>query len=113
MTKLQDSKTEWQKNFEKNATDQSLGTAVSRIAGFLRDATMTALFDRGITDAWVLAFRGPHFFSALPWRGGCFPGISKSMEACYGFRYFGVKNTVCLGKSFLDGFDSWLDGGFF
>lgn len=62
MTKLQDSKTEWQKNFEKNATDQSLGTAVSRIAGFLRDATMTALFHRGITDAWVLAFRGPHFF---------------------------------------------------
>ncbi len=42
--------------------DQSVGTGISRIAGFLRDSMMTALFERLITDAWVLAFRGPHFF---------------------------------------------------
>lgn len=39
----------------------SLGTLSSRCLGLLRDIAMAALFERGITDAWAVAFRIPNF----------------------------------------------------
>lgn len=43
----------------------ALGTFSSRILGFVRDAVMFHLFSRGVTDAWVVAFRLPNMFRRL------------------------------------------------
>ncbi len=43
----------------------ALGTFSSRILGFVRDALMLALFDRGATDAFVVAFRLPNMFRRI------------------------------------------------
>lgn len=42
-----------------------MGTFSSRILGFIRDAVMFALFSRGVTDAYVVAFRLPNLFRRL------------------------------------------------
>ncbi len=49
----------------RSAMSMALGTFSSRILGFLRDAVMFHLFSRGVTDAWVVAFRLPNMFRRL------------------------------------------------
>lgn len=49
----------------RSAASQALGTFSSRILGFVRDAVMFALFSRGVTDAYVVAFRLPNLFRRL------------------------------------------------
>ncbi len=41
------------------------GTFSSRILGYVRDALMFHMFERGVTDAWVVAFRLPNLFRRL------------------------------------------------
>lgn len=49
----------------RSAVNMALGTFSSRILGFVRDALMLALFDRGLTDAFVVAFRLPNMFRRI------------------------------------------------
>ncbi len=49
----------------KSAISMALGTFSSRILGFVRDAVMLALYSRGVTDAYVVAFRLPNMFRRL------------------------------------------------
>ncbi len=49
----------------RSAISMALGTFSSRILGFLRDAVMFHLFARGVTDAYVVAFRLPNLFRRL------------------------------------------------
>ena len=49
----------------RSALSQAAGTFSSRILGFIRDAVMFALFSRGVTDAYVVAFRLPNLFRRL------------------------------------------------
>lgn len=43
----------------------SAGTMLSRVLGFARDAVLGALFDRTVTDAFVVGFRLPNLFRRL------------------------------------------------
>ena len=43
----------------------SVGTMLSRVFGFIRDAMIFALFDRTVTDAFVVAFRIPNLFRRI------------------------------------------------
>lgn len=43
----------------------SVGTMLSRVLGFIRDALIFAFFDRTITDAFVVGFRIPNLFRRL------------------------------------------------
>lgn len=49
----------------RSAISMALGTFSSRILGFLRDAVMFHMFGRGVTDAFVVAFRLPNLFRRL------------------------------------------------
>ncbi len=49
----------------KSALLMSLGTFMSRILGFLRDAVVVALFDRTVTDVFSATFALPNFFRRL------------------------------------------------
>jgi len=49
----------------RSAMAMALGTFSSRILGFVRDAVMFAVFPRGVTDAFVVAFRLPNMFRRL------------------------------------------------
>lgn len=49
----------------KSALSMAAGTFSSRILGFVRDALMFAFFPRGVTDAFVVAFRLPNMFRRL------------------------------------------------
>jgi putative peptidoglycan lipid II flippase len=49
----------------RSAISMAVGTFSSRILGFLRDAVMFHLFARGVTDAYVVAFRLPNLFRRL------------------------------------------------
>jgi putative peptidoglycan lipid II flippase len=49
----------------RSAMSMAVGTFSSRILGFVRDAVMLGLFPRGVTDAWVVAFRLPNLFRRL------------------------------------------------
>ncbi|MCB0407544.1 MAG: murein biosynthesis integral membrane protein MurJ [Bdellovibrionales bacterium] len=46
----------------RSAWFMSLGTLLSRILGFVRDAVIAALFDRTVTDVFSAAFALPNFF---------------------------------------------------
>jgi putative peptidoglycan lipid II flippase len=43
----------------------SVGTMLSRVFGFIRDALIFALFDRTVTDAFVVGFRIPNLFRRI------------------------------------------------
>lgn len=58
-------KAEGKQSVIKSALAMATGTFSSRILGFLRDAIMLSLFPRGVTDAWVVAFRLPNMFRRL------------------------------------------------
>lgn len=49
----------------KSAASMALGTLLSRILGFVRDAVFFALFARTFTDAYAVAFRLPNLFRRL------------------------------------------------
>ncbi|MGE0763499.1 MAG: murein biosynthesis integral membrane protein MurJ [Bdellovibrionales bacterium] len=49
----------------KAAVAMSLGTILSRILGYVRDAVLLALFSRTVTDAFVVAFRLPNLVRRL------------------------------------------------
>src|SRR3712207_4358735 len=49
----------------RSALSMAVGTFSSRILGFVRDAVMVHLFPRGVTDAWVVAFKLPNVFRRL------------------------------------------------
>lgn len=49
----------------KSALSMAAGTFSSRILGFVRDAVMFALFPRGVTDAFVVAFKLPNMFRRI------------------------------------------------
>ncbi|MFP5518832.1 MAG: lipid II flippase MurJ [Bdellovibrionia bacterium] len=50
-------------------TEKARGLAaagiLSKILGLIRDLAIASLFSRELTDAWALAFRGPHFFRRI------------------------------------------------
>ncbi|MGE3974970.1 MAG: murein biosynthesis integral membrane protein MurJ [Bdellovibrionales bacterium] len=48
-----------------NAITMALGTFSSRILGLIRDAVTVAVFDRTVTDAWLVAFRLPNLFRRM------------------------------------------------
>ncbi|MCB0411348.1 MAG: murein biosynthesis integral membrane protein MurJ [Bdellovibrionales bacterium] len=56
------SKTKSNQSVIVSAMKMALGTFSSRILGLVRDSVLGALFDRTITDAFVVAFRLPNFF---------------------------------------------------
>lgn len=49
----------------KSAANMSMATLLSRILGMVRDMVMAALFNRMITDAYVVAFRLPNLFRRI------------------------------------------------
>lgn len=52
-------------SFAKAAAAMSAGTMLSRILGFVRDAVLFGLFERTLTDAFVVGFRLPNLFRRL------------------------------------------------
>lgn len=52
-------------SFGAAAAAMSAGTLLSRILGFVRDAVLVGLFDRTLTDAFVVGFRLPNLFRRL------------------------------------------------
>lgn len=59
------SKPEKKQTVMGSALLMSLGTFVSRILGFIRDAAVVALFDRTVTDVFSATFALPNFFRRL------------------------------------------------
>src|SRR5690349_1258232 len=41
------------------------GTMMSRVLGLFRDIITAAVFDRTVTDAWIVAFRLPNLFRRM------------------------------------------------
>jgi putative peptidoglycan lipid II flippase len=58
-------KTEEKQSVVKSALKMSLGTLSSRVLGMIRDSLVAALFERTVTDAFIVAFRIPNFFRRL------------------------------------------------
>ncbi|MAV90285.1 MAG: murein biosynthesis integral membrane protein MurJ [Bdellovibrionaceae bacterium] len=52
-------------SFGAAAVAMSAGTLLSRILGFVRDAVLLGVFDRTLTDAFVVGFRLPNLFRRL------------------------------------------------
>lgn len=52
-------------SFAAAAAAMSAGTLLSRLLGFVRDAVLVGLFDRTLTDAFVVGFRLPNLFRRL------------------------------------------------
>jgi putative peptidoglycan lipid II flippase len=48
-----------------HAITMAMGTFSSRILGLVRDAVTVAVFDRTVTDAWLVAFRLPNLFRRM------------------------------------------------
>ncbi len=52
-------------SFGAAAFAMSAGTMLSRVLGFIRDAVLVGIFDRTVTDAFVVGFRLPNLFRRL------------------------------------------------
>lgn len=52
-------------SFGAAAAAMSAGTLLSRVLGFVRDAVLVGLFDRTLTDAFVVGFRLPNLFRRI------------------------------------------------